>query len=83
MLNKFFCLVYDDSVYLLPGGLVEVFLHVEVAERNAKVGVDVGRAALPAGSALLQPEHCLRKLEAEIAERAQGHRRHGGEHAPP
>lgn len=58
-------------------------LDIEVAERDAKVGVDVGGAALPAWCTLLQAEHGARELETQLAERTQRHRRHRREHAPP
>lgn len=71
------------TAHLLPGRVVEVPLDVEVAEREAEVGVDVGGAALPARRALLQPEHGARELEPRVAEPRPRHRRHRREHAPP
>lgn len=75
--------VNSETAYLLPGILVEVPLNIQVAQCDPEVGVDVGSAALPSGSALLQTEHGLGELEAKVAERAQGHWGHRGEDAPP
>lgn len=68
---------------LFPRPLVEVLLGVDVAERHAEVRVRVPGAALPTRRLLLQPEHLLRELEAEIAELLQRQRRDGRVHAPP
>lgn len=62
---------------------VKVRAYIEVAEGEAKVGVDVPRAPLPPGGPRLQAQQLLRELEAQRPEFGQREGRHGREYAPP